>query len=46
VGLQALPPGEPPAGAGPDLAVWLPVLVGLAVMVVVFYLIYLRPRME
>ena len=44
--LQALPRTEPPRGTGIDQAVWISVLVGLAVMVLVFYLIYLRPRME
>lgn len=44
--LQALPRSQPPAGTGIDQAVWISVLVGLAVMVMVFYLIYLRPRME
>lgn len=45
--LQALPGSEPAGGSGGiDQTVWISVLVGLAVMVVVFYLIYLRPRLE
>jgi len=44
--LQALPRSAPPGGGGIDQAVWISVLVGLAVMAVVFYLIYLRPRIE
>jgi hypothetical protein len=46
VGLQALPRSEAPGGGFLDQAIWVSVLVGLAVMAVVFYLIYLRPRME
>ena len=45
-GLQALPGSEPAGGGGIDQAVLLSVLVALVVTVVVFYLIYLRPRMD
>ncbi len=44
--LQAAPYGAAPGGSSIDQAVLISVLVGLVVMVVVFYLIYLRPRMD
>jgi hypothetical protein len=44
--LQAMPRTEPAGGGGIDQAVLLSILVALLVTVVVFYLIYLRPRLE
>jgi hypothetical protein len=46
MGLQAMPGSESPGGGALDQAVWISILVGVVVMAVVFYLIYLRPRMQ